>query len=343
MFSGSKPGTIAFHGILEGILDAAYSKGLEYELVNNRKLSSLMKDHLSSDILLDRRSCIRPESLPARLISRFNLVVQDLPGHMVNKDIRKLRDTVPHLRPCFSIAMKMASQNQKTNKPSKSQAHPGSKAPKKLGATPKKEAFKALGECIPTSPEEAERLMSRLLASQQRLLVCYIKLFQTADIAKWVRSGRLNSVTVPSSPSVASAIQSHDPPEQSVNTEINPTRVEEFLDYEVKDMGDWPIIICTRAFRGLGSLKDEYPNVFELAKGKIRELSHGFFSTHNQNPLAEAENGIPIFEAHLTSKLRLIYAVDCSVVRSYRGLSLPAKNEITEIQRKQHTSLAICN
>ncbi|KAG8969177.1 hypothetical protein FRC03_004130 [Tulasnella sp. 419] len=324
-------GSIALSQELENLLTNMRPYELEYMLGNDHNVNHHLKTHFSSEVLQNSRTSTGPTALPARLFARFEQILFELPQHLVSEDVVELRDTTPHIRHCVDITAKIVTGIRKSETPSKLASYPGQKSAKKTSTAPRKEAFKVLGEKIPTSPEEATKVLTRLLSSQQRLLVRYTRLFQSIDIAKYLK-GRYFDATS-SHGSVQPMIPATYAQDPSTHPETNSARITEFLEHDVGDLGDWPVIICTRAFRSLGSLRDDHRNVFDLAKRKIRELSHGYFPHYNQKKVAETEYGVPVFAANLTSKLRLIYAIDCSAIRSNRANPSERTNDITEMQR----------
>ncbi|KAG8970160.1 hypothetical protein FRC03_011178 [Tulasnella sp. 419] len=77
------------------------------------------------------------------------------------------------------------------------------------------------------------------------------------------------------------------------------------------ELGEWHILISTRAFGQLRQLSLGDGAIFEIVKKKIRQLSQGFFSDDNQKHLVGRDQEVPIFEAKMTRDLRLVYQVEC--------------------------------
>ncbi|CAE6539337.1 unnamed protein product, partial [Rhizoctonia solani] len=74
-------------------------------------------------------------------------------------------------------------------------------------------------------------------------------------------------------------------------------------------LGRWPVVLSSRAW-GEYRILAEDKNTFDIVRKKLRELSHGQFTTDNYLPVRGSTQYIPIYRARLSNDLRIIYRID---------------------------------
>ncbi|KAH7338010.1 P-loop containing nucleoside triphosphate hydrolase protein [Rhizoctonia solani] len=77
----------------------------------------------------------------------------------------------------------------------------------------------------------------------------------------------------------------------------------------VSTSGRWPVVLSGRA-RGELRLLAEDKRTWDMIRKKLRELSHGQFTTDNYLPVRGSTHYIPIYRARLGNDLRIIYRID---------------------------------
>ena len=74
--------------------------------------------------------------------------------------------------------------------------------------------------------------------------------------------------------------------------------------------GNWHLFLAGRAIKHLRTFRKTDQGIFYIVEKKIKDLSHGFFSSSNQKFLVGGPADVQIFEAKLSRDLRLVYRID---------------------------------
>ena len=92
-------------------------------------------------------------------------------------------------------------------------------------------------------------------------------------------------------------------------TTISPEKAKPFLDTP-EGFGEWHMFISSAAVRHLRDFRRRDQEIYGIILKKIQQISHGHFSESNQKRLRGGDGSGAIFEAKMTSDLRLVYQID---------------------------------
>lgn len=183
------------------------------------------------------------------------------------------------------------------------------------------QAFIALGLKIPVGTVEAENVVSQVLQEQKTILECLLSSLQLPDLRSAIISGLvslsnakddMDRTISPSNPA-----QTEETESSSTSNEVPPAfpavqPMKSALYFDSpEEFGSWSILISNNANTKLRSFCKREPKIFGIILKKIRELSDGRFSDDNHKRLIGSQLETPVFEAKMTSDLRLIYQIDC--------------------------------
>ncbi|KAG2143549.1 uncharacterized protein EDB93DRAFT_1088104 [Suillus bovinus] len=91
---------------------------------------------------------------------------------------------------------------------------------------------------------------------------------------------------------------------------VQPIKAALYFD-NADGFGEWQVLISTEAYRILREFRRADVKIFKIIVKKIKQLSNGHLSDDNHKQLDEPDAGIPIYDAKITSDLRLVYQIDC--------------------------------
>ncbi|KAH9919772.1 uncharacterized protein BXZ73DRAFT_104880 [Epithele typhae] len=77
------------------------------------------------------------------------------------------------------------------------------------------------------------------------------------------------------------------------------------------EFGNWVVKLTANAVSDLRRLRQREKNLFEKVIAKLRDLSHGHFSSKNHAPVSDVDSGVPIYKARVDGSHRLVYHIDC--------------------------------
>ncbi|TFK51884.1 hypothetical protein OE88DRAFT_1483274 [Heliocybe sulcata] len=178
--------------------------------------------------------------------------------------------------------------------------------------------FRILGVDAPNTPQDAEKLGRDILEEQKEILSYYLTILRRPGLAE-----HLQKVYEEKLRFVDGAHHSHqsarDNADEAVNTSdesstpsaypiIQPMRAALYFE-SAKGLGDWHILVSSRADRDLRGARRKDAKTFRIIMKKIHELSRGHFSDDNQKRLTGTNLEIPIYEAKMTRDSRLV--IDC--------------------------------
>ncbi|KAF8885252.1 hypothetical protein CPB84DRAFT_1788531 [Gymnopilus junonius] len=179
-----------------------------------------------------------------------------------------------------------------------------------------KEPFEIVEVPIPRTYSELSMTTTSFINRLKDILEYYLRRIRSPEISaiiqeSFLQPAELESVSGP----VLSAEIS--PPETPVTMDVpdlfpfvQPMKSAVYFD-SPQGFGEWRILVSTRADKNLREHHKKSRGTFEIIVNKIKDLSRGHFSPDNHKRLSGPNTEIPIFEAKMTSDLRLIYQVDC--------------------------------
>ncbi|KAF7340238.1 UvrD-like helicase ATP-binding domain-containing protein [Mycena venus] len=180
--------------------------------------------------------------------------------------------------------------------------------------------FEHLNIPIPETPDEVDKCVQIVLATQRSILEAYLESLRLPAVAASLKAAFLSAETThlefeePSDPEAEAgrAYQPNDSREVSYSTlpSINSTLYRR----RATGFGDWEVNITPRAERDLREYNRRDRKIFSVIVKKMRELSNGDFSPDNYKQINGGNVEVPIYEANLTEELRLVYQIDCAVI-----------------------------
>ncbi|EPQ61193.1 hypothetical protein GLOTRDRAFT_135727 [Gloeophyllum trabeum ATCC 11539] len=178
--------------------------------------------------------------------------------------------------------------------------------------------FNNLGVAVPASPQLADKLAADIFHDLKGLLQYYLNVLRRPSLRE-----HLKSIGVPGAPAqLQSASTSPVMNTEVANAEIasdddapaypiiQPMKAALYFE-SAKGLGDWHILISTRANADIREARRKDSKTFRIIIKKIKELSNGHFSGDNQKRLTGPNLQVPIYEAKMSRDLRLVYQIDC--------------------------------
>ncbi|KAF5345183.1 hypothetical protein D9758_009704 [Tetrapyrgos nigripes] len=173
--------------------------------------------------------------------------------------------------------------------------------------------FDDVGLDVPRCQQELDDLMERVLTEQLSLLKEYFGYLRSENVAEVIKRRFVVSTETEDlflslqEEAVAESDLLDETP--SAYPKVQPMKSALYFD-SVDGFGDWIIFVNQNAHNELRIKHKKDKDTFDIVVKKIRELSQGHFSPDNQKRLKGVGTEVPIFEAKMTSDLRLIYQVD---------------------------------
>ncbi|KAJ7576870.1 hypothetical protein C8J56DRAFT_1171170 [Mycena floridula] len=175
--------------------------------------------------------------------------------------------------------------------------------------------FMVLGASIPTRRSDADALAQNVLCEEKLHLQDYLETLRSSQVLDSIKSRCIMSrpLEVKSSspePNLAPRVDEIVDETASAFPRVQPMKSALYFD-SVSGFGEWSISITTNAHNQLRATCRRDKKIFDIIRKKIKELSNGHFSDDNQKKLVGTRLDVPIYEAKMTSDLRLIYQIDC--------------------------------
>jgi hypothetical protein len=111
---------------------------------------------------------------------------------------------------------------------------------------------------------------------------------------------------------------------------VQPMKAALYFD-SADGFGEWRVLMSSRAEHDLRDARKRQPERFDIYMKKIKELSHGQFSSDNQKRLTGPGTEVPIFEAKMTGDSRLVvcavrfYRLQCAeLINSIKLIACPS-------------------
>ncbi|GAW08797.1 P-loop containing nucleoside triphosphate hydrolase protein [Lentinula edodes] len=151
--------------------------------------------------------------------------------------------------------------------------------------------FKSLGLEVPSTRFDAEKLTLQVLKTLENIFNFYLDLVRDTNIGTAIKTSFISQTAV--DPTTYQNLTSSARQEDQAPTE------------DVTQLA-FPKVQPMKSHR-----RDK--TSFDIIVKKIKELSNGHFSADNQKRLSGPNSEVPVFEAKMTSDLRLIYQIDIVV------------------------------
>ncbi|KAJ3908266.1 hypothetical protein F5879DRAFT_367138 [Lentinula edodes] len=148
--------------------------------------------------------------------------------------------------------------------------------------------FKSLGLEVPSTRFDAEKLTLQVLKTLENIFNFYLDLVRDTNIGTAIKTSFISQTAV--DPTTYQNLTSSARQEDQAPTE------------DVTQLA-FPKVQPMKSHR-----RDK--TSFDIIVKKIKELSNGHFSADNQKRLSGPNSEVPVFEAKMTSDLRLIYQID---------------------------------
>ncbi|KAJ7151710.1 hypothetical protein C8R46DRAFT_1357916 [Mycena filopes] len=326
-------------------LDAVECAAFEFQAIVNagnveRILNDLMA-HEAPDVLRLVVSCLDEDLILSRfpttpegfagslaqkilsVLSLFFMFAQHVPA--LHSNHQGLVKEAPDL--ISAIAAKLAAAEhepvtatggKKSQKKMKTARRIANQGKNTLESTP----FEHLNIPVPESPEELEKSLEIVLATQRSILEAYLASLRIPTVAAAVKATFL--VTEENSAADPEDATEDNAAGDELNHDLQPVRDTQDVYLPVQSIsfstlyrrravgfGDWEINIAARAERDLREYSRRDRKVFLLIVKKMRDLSTGDFSPDNHSEINGGEIEVPIYEAKVTEDLRVVYQVDC--------------------------------
>ncbi|KAJ3877376.1 hypothetical protein F5051DRAFT_453113 [Lentinula edodes] len=176
--------------------------------------------------------------------------------------------------------------------------------------------FKSLGLEVPSTRFEAEKLTLQVLKTLENILNSYLDLVRDTNIGTAIKTSFISQTAVDPTTYqdlTPSARQEDQAPTEDVTQlafpKVQPMKSALHFD-SIDGFGEWAIFISQNADTELRTRHRRDKTSFDIIVKKIKELSNGHFSADNQKRLSGPNSEVPVFEAKMTSDLRLIYQID---------------------------------
>ncbi|TFK22063.1 hypothetical protein FA15DRAFT_623047 [Coprinopsis marcescibilis] len=179
--------------------------------------------------------------------------------------------------------------------------------------------FEKLDIPIPQSQRDVEDISVLLLQDMNNNLKDLLLMLRKEVVSQTIQGTCVKQRPVLQDPSntetvsMKSPTDSESPAEPSLPAAypmVQPMRAALYFE-SAQGLGDWRILISTRADRDLRDWRRRDADMFKIIIKKIKELSQGMFSKDNQKRLNKDDVDFPIFEAKMTGDTRLVYQIDC--------------------------------
>ncbi|KAJ7743864.1 hypothetical protein B0H16DRAFT_1889844 [Mycena metata] len=173
--------------------------------------------------------------------------------------------------------------------------------------------FERLDIPVPETREEVEQAIRDILTQQEAMLEAYLKALRGPELQESLRAACISEVPVPPpqiQPEVAQVVE-HTTEVAQITTSADSEDFTRLYCDSATGFGEWSVNISPRGER---DLRDHYRRdrkIFGIVLKKIKELSNGHFSPDNHKRLTNNHVDVPIYEAKMTSDLRLVYQIDC--------------------------------
>ncbi|KAJ7794031.1 P-loop containing nucleoside triphosphate hydrolase protein, partial [Mycena olivaceomarginata] len=201
------------------------------------------------------------------------------------------------------------------------------KIARRLAAQPKNALdptpFEHLNIPIPETPEEVEKCIEIVLATQRSILEAYLESLRLPAVAASVKATFLSAETTsipeseeplePEEVEVGPTYQSNDSPEVSYPA-LQPIKFSTLYRRRATGFGEWEVNIAPRAERDMREYNQRDRKTFSVIVKKMRDLSNGDFSPANYKQINGGNVEVPIYEAKVTEELRLVYQIDCAPI-----------------------------
>ncbi|KAK7064846.1 UvrD-like helicase ATP-binding domain-containing protein [Favolaschia claudopus] len=185
--------------------------------------------------------------------------------------------------------------------------------------------FERLDLAIPETPEEVERCVEAVLATQRSILDAYLEALQLPNVIASLKAAVLpaESTDVPDAeqPHSSEEITAVTTPqlndyaqETGIYSVFPSIRFSSLYRKRATEFGEWEINITPRAEKDLRQYSRTDRRLFRVIVHKMRDLSNGIFSADNHKQINGESLEVPIYAAMVTEDLRLVYQIDCSFV-----------------------------
>ncbi|KAG2131228.1 P-loop containing nucleoside triphosphate hydrolase protein [Suillus bovinus] len=174
--------------------------------------------------------------------------------------------------------------------------------------------FARLGVVVPLTSEDAASLSTHILAKLKDTLLFYLSLLRRTELTGDIKASLFPNMGE-SAKDVAPEVSSTEDVESPTNLPdayqmVQP--VESALYFDNADgFGEWRILVSAEAYKNLREFRRTDQKMFKIIFKKIRQLSNGQFLDDDLKPRNGPDAGIPIYDAKITSDLRLVYQIDC--------------------------------
>ncbi|KAH7874451.1 uncharacterized protein C8R40DRAFT_1108966 [Lentinula edodes] len=179
--------------------------------------------------------------------------------------------------------------------------------------------FKSLGLEVPSTRFDAEKLTLQVLKTLENIFNFYLDLVRDTNIGTAIKTSFISQTAVDPTTYqnlTSSARQEDQAPTEDVTQlafpKVQPMKSALHFD-SIDGFGEWSIFISQNADTELRIRHRRDKTSFDIIVKKIKELSNGHFSADNQKRLSGPNSEVPVFEAKMTSDLRLIYQIDIVV------------------------------
>ncbi|KAG7099943.1 hypothetical protein E1B28_001736 [Marasmius oreades] len=260
-----------------------------------------------------------PDSLSQRLVSklsRFFLAATPFLSHCSppasrDKEIEAVKNILVEL-----AALEFTNESTTNSKPSQREIKKQRRANARSRAV-NPQPFKALDVSIPTSAQEVEELKNFILTQQKSVLQSYLEAICSDNLALAVKQNCIVTLSEPALEPVADPEAENEleviecptmDPQQSVYPKVQP--LKSALHFDSPDGFGELIVISETAEKELRFRHKKERKTFDIIVKKIKELSHGHLSPDNHKRLNRSGSEAVVFEAKMTSDLRLVYQVD---------------------------------
>ncbi|KAK7040180.1 hypothetical protein VNI00_009986 [Paramarasmius palmivorus] len=178
------------------------------------------------------------------------------------------------------------------------------------------ELFKLFDIDVPESRAEAEGAKTLILTQQRSILQRYLEALRSETLVDAIMESCVTKqeVHVTPVPTMQPAIagESIDAAESSnamVYPKVQPMKSALYFD-NPEGFGDWFIFIGPAADSELRRRHKKERTTFDIIVKKMKELSNGHFSPDNHKRLGKSGAKSAVYEAKMTSDLRLVYQID---------------------------------